>query len=338
MLEITLGNIGLPFIWHPQQNSLPSKGNIVIHLDSHPDMLTLDNVNWILPSAAAGFISTLVWLRPPWSTQIPDGSYSFTVGTDTDSGDIGVSSNLPIFVSNCLFTSSDKLTNKKDILLNIVTVGKILVEGTDDFNSFVSNIRHRFPEKNHYILDIDIDFFSTRNPYKDFLKNNDLYELLLELYWLGVNKNMSVGDLEALVQTRKQQLQDLALLWEHALTKGLEVEHPESLHWGDFKTIAEEVISENPNVDWNLIHAAGCTWDEEGNPLVEHLTSREDILTLINVTLNGLLNALPKEPSVVTIYEVDYYCPAKDVDFIHDELIKLLNSKFSTKITEHMVE
>jgi hypothetical protein len=36
--------------------------------------------NWILPGAYAGVFSTIVWVCPVWSSQIPPGEYTFQIG------------------------------------------------------------------------------------------------------------------------------------------------------------------------------------------------------------------------------------------------------------------
>jgi hypothetical protein len=52
-------------------------------------------------------------------------------------------------------------------------------------------------------------------------------------------------------------------------------------------------------VDWTLVHDAGCTFDDTGLP--EHVTSRDDIQQLIATSFTGLLNSLPGPPTVITI-------------------------------------
>lgn len=44
--------------------------------------------HWILPAIYMGHIGCLVWLRPPWSPQLPEGEHSLVVGRDCQSGHI----------------------------------------------------------------------------------------------------------------------------------------------------------------------------------------------------------------------------------------------------------
>ena len=47
-------------------------------------MARLSIESWILPLVYLGIFDTVVWVRPPWANQIPDGSYNFKVGKRKD--------------------------------------------------------------------------------------------------------------------------------------------------------------------------------------------------------------------------------------------------------------
>lgn len=348
----------LPFIYRAiGSKKLPLEGNVIIHLDSHPDMLVpkgmsadlvwdkyklfseLSIENWILPAAYAGHFSTLVWVKPPWSTQIPDGSYTFTIGKDQSSGEIRMNSNLSYFVSECLYSPLDNLENKREINLEVITLGNFLEdsEKSDDFEVF-KRLEGRFPDGGRYILDIDLDFFSTKNPFRSLYKNADLYESLKELYWFEAPRTNDNDRLIEAVNMRKEQLKDLEDLWEHVSIHGLEGDQPNSERWPELKSIAERVKSMYHDIDWGLIHDAGCTWDESDIP--EHVTSREDVSKLIKTSFVGLMDALPKPPTVITISRSseDDYCPPEDVDWIQEEILNTLKDKFPIDIKEHYLE
>ena len=38
--------------------------------------------SWILPLVAAGHLKSLIWLRPPWADQLPDGRKDVKVNYD----------------------------------------------------------------------------------------------------------------------------------------------------------------------------------------------------------------------------------------------------------------
>ncbi|XP_068992010.1 UPF0489 protein C5orf22 homolog isoform X1 [Neodiprion pinetum] len=95
----------LPFVYRCLGSKhLPFEGNTFIHLDSHPDMLIpkdmqadvvwdknelFDEIsieNWMLPAAYAGHLKHLIWVKPPWATQMQDGVSTFLIGKHKDNG------------------------------------------------------------------------------------------------------------------------------------------------------------------------------------------------------------------------------------------------------------
>nr|CAD7459540.1 unnamed protein product [Timema tahoe] len=52
-------------------------------------------------------------------------------------------------------------------------------------------------------------------------------------------------------------------------------------------------------VDWEMVHDAGCTCDDTELP--HHVTARDDIITMINTSFVGLLDSLPGPPTIITI-------------------------------------
>ena len=52
-------------------------------------------------------------------------------------------------------------------------------------------------------------------------------------------------------------------------------------------------------IDWKIIHDAGCTRDDTDLP--HHVTTPNDLDRLINGTFRSFLTALPVPPTIVTI-------------------------------------
>lgn len=94
----------IPFIYKAIGSKyLPLQGSVMIHLDSHPDLLIPNDMkaetvfekyalfehlsieNWIMPAAYAGHFNKICWVRPPWCSQIREGSHSFHIGEDRNS-------------------------------------------------------------------------------------------------------------------------------------------------------------------------------------------------------------------------------------------------------------
>lgn len=82
---------------------IPLNGSIFVHFDAHPDLLSpnlpadqftdkeklfafTSIAEWILPAVYMGHIGCVVWVKPPWSSQIRDGEYELVVGREKTTG------------------------------------------------------------------------------------------------------------------------------------------------------------------------------------------------------------------------------------------------------------
>ncbi len=120
---------------------IPLSGNAILHLDSHPDLLlprslspeaTADRrsllsevsiENWILPMAYMGVVDRVVWVRPPWSSQIREGEHLFQVGVERGSGRVRTTCLEPYFVSEGVSCHRADMEEEgaKDVRLLVVT-------------------------------------------------------------------------------------------------------------------------------------------------------------------------------------------------------------------------
>ena len=83
-------------------------------------MLSIEN--WILPAVYAGHFSSIVWIKPPWASQISEGLHQFEIGCHSDTGNIYVTSTLSYFVGEVLFAPSSVLVDKKSVSLFVVDI------------------------------------------------------------------------------------------------------------------------------------------------------------------------------------------------------------------------
>lgn len=58
-------------------------------------------------------------------------------------------------------------------------------------------------------------------------------------------------------------------------------------------------VYKQSEIDWKIIHDAGCTRDDTDLP--DHVTKRNDLDRLITGTFRSFLAALPASPTIVTI-------------------------------------
>ncbi|XP_076671799.1 UPF0489 protein C5orf22 homolog isoform X2 [Andrena cerasifolii] len=191
----------------------------------------------------------------------------------------------------------------------------------DDFTAISSALRQYLPERDTpYILDVDLDFFSTRNPFKTLHDQVNLYDKLAPLYAFQRPDSTDPEILKEVTGTRNEQLTELEGLFgyleEHRSLQGYEGE--KSARYEAVQLIYREVTSvyKQSDVDWKLVHDAGCTRDDTDLP--DHVTKQNDLDRLITGTFRSFLTALPALPTIVTIARSseDEYCPPEDVDQI----------------------
>ncbi|KAM4728849.1 UPF0489 protein C5orf22 homolog isoform 1-T1 [Anableps anableps] len=184
-------------------------------------------------------------------------------------------------------------------------------------------------ETDPYILDIDLDFFSCKNPFKEIYTQEE-YSILKELYYfrepsVGVDQ----GELEECVDRRIHQLEDL----EAAFADLLEDDGEQTVtQWASkpgMSSLAQLVSSlkaRNPSPDYEMVHQAGLTCDSVELP--HHISTEEEIDRLISA-VQLVLKALPT-PTLVTMSRssLDEYCPAEQVDSVQSRVLDILEELY----------
>ncbi|NWJ10603.1 CE022 protein, partial [Crypturellus undulatus] len=180
-----------------------------------------------------------------------------------------------------------------------------------------------------YVLDIDLDFFSVKNPFKEMYTQTE-YELLQELYsFKKPHRNATEEGLLDCVENRVHQLEDL----EAAFADLCDSDDEETLQkWASYpgmKPLLQLVHSlktrmESP--DYEMVHQAGLTCDYIELP--HHVSTEEEIEGLIR-SIKVLLKNMPK-PTLVTVARssLDDYCPSEQVDVIQEKVLDLLRSLY----------
>lgn len=347
---------------------LPLDGNVMIHFDSHPDMLLPRNLkdsdcqnkytlfeklgieNWILPAAYLGAIDTIMWVCPPWSNQIRTGAHTFKVGKKISSENILVTSTEPYFLSETIVCRPWELENAKDVRLFVYKMGDESKEQADVLYA----LKNVLQERSRCILDIDLDFFSTKNPFIEMYSKIDLYQRLKNIYTFdspslnesNSTESTSIERLECAMQSclKRQQLLDnlegiTNYLQNHGNLNSYSGKGIEFVQ--EFKEIHRDIKSvygPDEMIDWNLVHNAGCTCDYCDLP--HHPSTLEEIRKLIEdmkIFLKTLMDPRTSNvlyPTIVTVARssLDDYCPSDQVDMIQCLVEDALKECFDTNL------
>lgn len=320
---------------------LPLQNNLMIHFDSHPDLCvprqmpadciydrrtlleSLSIENWILPVMFAQNLNEVVWVRPPWAKQIEDGRHTFTVGEFNDK--IFVSSTLDYFLSDGGYKEEKSLSNKKSATVHVSEVDESL-------NELISDDLDK-----HWILDIDLDYFSTLNPFLSIYPKAETYEKLREIFKL--EKDYKADDLESIssyVQRRNCQLDFFESVFQHMAQHGSleKFKCEDSSMKEKFELVKEliECLCSNYSIydiDWFVVNDAGCTCDDELHELPHHESTDEEIKQLVG-KFEKFIRALKKPPTLITIARssLDCYSPAHQVDSIQAQVLQALRTVY----------
>ncbi|XP_036705026.1 UPF0489 protein C5orf22 homolog isoform X2 [Balaenoptera musculus] len=151
-----------------------------------------------------------------------------------------------------------------------------------------------------FVLDIDLDFFSVKNPFKEMFTQEE-YKILQELYqFKKPGTNLTEEDLVDCVDTRIHQLEDLEAAFadlcdgddEETVQKWASNPGMESL-----VPLVQSLKKRMEAPDYEMVHQAGLTCDYSELP--HHISTEQEIEYLIQSVYYVLKN-LPK-PTVVTI-------------------------------------
>ncbi|RZC41506.1 UPF0489 domain containing protein [Asbolus verrucosus] len=326
----------LPFIYRNiGSKHLPLEGITFLHFDSHPDMLIPKNMpcdwvyekeklfdevsieNWMLPAAYAGHFKHLWWIKPPWARQIQDGAQNFRIGNNKN-GNIRVDCKENYFISECLVSRIGDLENVKEVGLRVITIS----DKVD--RKIVSQV------ESPYILDVDLDFFSTSNPFKDIYDKANTYSILKELYNFEGPKSTDDEEVFRTVAKREKQIEELEHIFKHLQEfRELSQNYDTSDAYKKIKNLKELMLGQynDEEIDWELVHDAGCTCDDSELP--HHVSSDEELSVMFEYFC-GFLEILPAPPVIITVSRSteDDYTPSEDVERIQEFVLDALNKKF----------
>lgn len=308
----------------------------LLHFDAHPDLVVpdispellfdrrylvdeLSIENWIIPMCATGLVDHVVWIKQEWARQMPVGRHVINVGVDKEENRLAVDSTLEYYLGEGQVNLAKDLQNPHKITLDVVELNE---ESSIDIITTNRDI----------ILDVDLDYFSTNNPFWAVYKKAGLYAELRDIYKFTIDEQ----DLEKSLATRRGQLKYLKEIFTHLEDKKSLDEFPKQNH-PLFEKIEYlvKVLADHydlDQVDFLLIHDAGCTWDTVGLP--DHRSSDEEIEQAME-RAEKFLTHIPK-PTIITISRSteDDYCPADQVEFIQKQFLEVLERVYGDMVEE----
>lgn len=326
---------------------LPISGNAMIHFDSHPDLLLPSGIeakdvtnvyalygklsieNWILPACYLEVIDTVVWIAPPWSNQIPEGHHKFLIGRHRQSNRVLMTCLQNYFVAEGIICDPKDLEETKEVNLYVLQLGE------NPMNMANLNFLREVLVSKSVILDIDLDFYSTRNPFLSLYNEINLYQSLKQIYtFTPVPPELSGDERLAFAlgscAQRRELLESLDCLTTHLAQGGSlsSYEGPGSEFTQQFGMLMKSIqqnCGKSERIDWKLIHDAGCTCDDTDLP--HHVSTNEEISILLRQT-RVFLQSLSVNPVMVTVCRssLDEFCPTNQVEMIQSQLIELLQS------------
>lgn len=190
-------------------------------------------------------------MKPYWATQIKDNDYQFLIGDYC--GNIRVNSTLEYFLSEASYRPESELSQSKLIDLKVRTLSDDLVGHSDLLPS----------DRGVYVLDIDLDFFSTHNPFLKIYDKADVYTKLHKIFAFSWPDKGEQTDelLLAKVKERESQLDELEKAFQYVAEHGSldEMIIPEILKpvWSHMIELVADVQGSYSDVNWTLIYDAG---------------------------------------------------------------------------------
>lgn len=281
--------------------------------------------NWIVPMMFAGHFNEVAWIRPPWARQIADGTHKFAVG-ESD-GRIHVSSPLDYFLSDGGYKDESLMENSKIVKVHVSEVDEPLDELINDSN---------------WILDIDLDYFSTLNPFLSIYPKADTYEKLRKIFL--IEKSYDANNPESLsnyVKERNRQLDFFESIFQHMSQHGSleKFKNKDPSLKVKFELVQElvECLCHQYSiydVDWFLVNDAGCTADDDEHQLPHHESTDEEI-KLLMTKLDKFLKSLKKLPTVITIARssLDGYTPSHQVESIQTQVLQVLRNVYAENLS-----
>ncbi|KAJ8303257.1 hypothetical protein KUTeg_019653, partial [Tegillarca granosa] len=318
-----------------------------------------DIENWIIPLVYAGHINEVYWIKPPWCDQIKDKVINFYVGKSKKDGFIRTTCKENYFISEVLYLPEEEMTNKQKVTLTTLTVCPRKWSELDDCiidhkdtksNPHVcstdSNIESQSNlSSNSTKIELNCQTFSSSNTKtvsrisEPPLKKSKMVEInepsLIEKDSENVLDEKFVNYLEEVFEKLKDKNIILDIDLDFFSTKNpfreMYSEKQYKILTYHFRSdiicdLVDDLRKSHDQVDFELLHEAGCTCDDTELP--HHVSNQEQITCLVDAVQEVLCHM--QKPIMITMARSsnDDYCPPDQVDSIQDKVVDMLKELY----------
>lgn len=228
-----------------------------------------------------------------------------------------------IFIGDNLYASEVNLVDIQSLVLYVC-----------DFDAIVKDVDVKLLDmiaakdnnaSRNIILDIDLDHFSTRDPFREMFKSSEEYELYKRVYALDLptcSEDTFESNYEVYLMEKKAKLE---FIWSCLNGPVREIEMDGSSDLLELKRLIEKY-----GLDAEILHSFGSGIDDCSLP--HHISSDDEILTMMD-QFDKFLSIYSSVPGCVTIARssLDDYCPVDQVDSIQSQCLDRLKSHFGSE-------
>jgi len=359
----------IPFIDAIKSKDLPTQGCKMLHYDSHPDLGNIerksshiieaakgrfnkkgvdsltDIATWITPLVVAGYLDEVIWVAGHWCKQIKEGTYELVCGIGRDGklktcdfDESRPSSALrDYWAGDGTDSKLSKVKYQRKWILHVVKYSK---EGT--LNAEQTQLIKDVCVGHPWVLDIDEDFFSCNNPYRDGFEacfGKKTFTLLRTLYETEIEHSGDYNDNDLMkkIFNKKLFVRSATEYIRHTLVRQMigilnkAGKNGKELMKQFYKIFNQHYQTTGHKVDikpQDLVTFKDLNDSGEMNGLPHHISELDEITAMGNTTAR-LLKSLDR-PLYVTLAtsRSDRYLPDCQAAIIHGMLDEMMETVY----------
>ncbi|KAG7376287.1 hypothetical protein PHYBOEH_001637 [Phytophthora boehmeriae] len=301
---------------------------------------------FLLPLVFAGHVNQITWIKPSWATQIPTGVFKqLAIGKRRSTGSMGVMSELPYFVEDGLFCPEEDMepSSVRHWDLFATELSSLAVtEGA------MANAREN---SKAYILDVDLDYFSTWNPFRRSLEafiGDSAVEIVKRVFSYMRYKCKTLGAMTAKECSEKKPFIELLKRLQDA-----DARESKSVRGSEWAKVVTELVSLYPEAE-QLFQEFALVLEQhredevarreiwDSGPFLDlphHESSEVEIESMVD-GLEHFFHAhtldASNPPALVTIAKStgDEFLPPKQLETVLASVLKMLERVFGKVSTQ----